>query len=255
MAHLTTFNLQWEAPEGTAFPTLEEVAVFITSLTDPDYSGTDEHQAALKRTKRMLAGSEDTRWDHALEHMTVLSIAWPDVLFTLEGHDPDDGRWKTFYLAGRSETIEAMVVFPEFDPQSLRSPATSDDLSMEYQIAALKNAIRLASYERHAHEEAAITVFRSLYGHAPEHLRLQYTGQGHITITAGRHPSSNVAVIIDPQQGAKIITNLHGKSPTTRDSLTKLVPTDTGLLHALTAIRTTNVNQNAGARPRKQSSS
>ena len=238
MAHMSTFNLVWESPNGSPNPSMDDVAGFITCLSSPSGPGPVQHEEDLKRTKRMLEGGEDANWEDALEHMTMLSLAWPDVLFTLDGRDQDDNQWKTFYFAGRSETIEAMVVFPDFDPQSLRMGSVPRSSSMEDQVEQLKSDVTQAGHERQAKSDTAISLFRSLYGHAPDHLKLLYTGQGHITIIAGKQPRPNAAVIIDPHRGAKIITWLHDRHPTTRQTPAHLIPSDTELLSALKVIRT-----------------
>ena len=55
-------------------------------------------------------------WHDCQENMLRLSIMYPEVMFELcgEGSDGDD-MWRTRYKNGKSNTVRAEIVFPEFE--------------------------------------------------------------------------------------------------------------------------------------------
>lgn len=56
-----------------------------------------------------------TWYDHD-DDMLALSLAYPDILFTLEGNGEDNGDlWITYYKNGKMQECAAEVVYPPYD--------------------------------------------------------------------------------------------------------------------------------------------
>jgi hypothetical protein len=59
-------------------------------------------------------------YDHDRD-MKTLSLAYPDILFTLEGKgDESDDLWISYYQNGKSQHCQAEIVYPEYDARMMR---------------------------------------------------------------------------------------------------------------------------------------
>lgn len=61
---------------------------------------------------------DECRWYEEDDDMKNLSLAFPTLLFEVEGRGEDGDVWCTRYLNGKAARVRA--VFPPFDPRNLR---------------------------------------------------------------------------------------------------------------------------------------
>jgi len=67
-------------------------------------------------------GAISATWYDHRKDMIELSVAFPDVLFTLWGHgDEPDDLWQEYYLNGKCQVARAEIIYPAFDESQLRS--------------------------------------------------------------------------------------------------------------------------------------
>ena len=237
MAYNTTFSLEWQEDQ----PTEDQVLDQLTVLRDQVYPGTADYDQSFRITKQIVVNQEEDSWYEHHEHMTVLSLRWPNVLFTLKGSGEDrEDVWKSFYLAGKSDFIKAQIVFPVFDPSTLRSPSPPPSESLSDQTVHLRNQIKAADPDPYPMEDQAVRILRSLYGHAPDDLSIQYAGCSNITITAGKHPGPNLTIIISNYSQILSYVNSDSRDVATRHPSPGAVTTDTSITKCLELIRSAN---------------
>lgn len=57
----------------------------------------------------------EAKWYDHDEQLTKMSIIFPDVLIEVHGEGEENGDvWKSRYLNGKSETVRAEMIFPDF---------------------------------------------------------------------------------------------------------------------------------------------
>ena len=234
MAYMTTYNLEWDLDP----PTQQQVFEQITVLKDHIHPDSPQFQLAFDVTKEILAYGEEDPWYDCHLHMTIVSLTWPQTTFTLSGKGDDrEDNWKAFYLAGKSHIVKAETVFPHFNPSDLRSrrpdPATTLEEKLEHLHRDIAGAVPPTSIET----DAAVDLLRSLYGHCPDHLTIQYTGQDNITIAAGHHPTPNFTIILSPNGTAHTFINTDGKTTSRHHPNPTVIPSHPNLIRCLQAIR------------------
>jgi hypothetical protein len=64
---------------------------------------------------------DSCKWYEHEEDMRKLSALFPDVLFTLSGEGEESGDiWKMYVKGGKSHSVSAEIVLPEFDETKLK---------------------------------------------------------------------------------------------------------------------------------------
>ena len=234
MAYMTTYNLDWEGEP----PTQQQVFEQITVLKDKIHPDSPQFHLAFDVTKEILAYGEEDPWYDCHFHMTVVSMTWPETTFTLHGKGDDrEDNWKAFYLAGKSHIVKAETVFPPFNHSDLLTHRPNPATTLQQKIEHLRRDIAAAVPPTSVETGEAIELLRSLYGHCPDHLTIEYTGQDNITISAGHHPTPHVTIILAPNGTTHTFINTDGKTISTYHPNTTLIPVHPNLIHCLQAIR------------------
>ena len=195
MSYLTIYNLDWDQP----VPSRNELETLITNLREPPETSHNSPETNLQSTRMVLSGQEEDSWYQYSQHMTIVSLTWPQTLFTLSGAgETRDDYWKTHYQAGRSHTLMAEMIFPAYDPSELASsPVLSGQhTSMEEQFQALDQDFSTQLPKEEAKLEEAKRIFRSIYGHAPPGTVIRHTGEDYIAIVAGHYPGGHMTMFI-----------------------------------------------------------
>ena len=168
----------------------------------------------MKTTAQIVTGEQEDPWYEHHEHLTVLSMDWPQVLFTLTGRGEDrEEYWKTYYMGGRSKTIRAEFVFPDFDLTNLEKPdnnAPGKHQDLQQKLDALDTQLETEKPEFIPNTKEAKRIFRSIYGHAPEQLDISHVGRGHIAITAGHRPGPSLTLILSDAGSAVCVKTVNG---------------------------------------------
>ena len=61
-------------------------------------------------------------WHDHRKDMARFSIVFPNTLFTLWGHEQEvDEQWKEYYFGGKCQVALAIIIYPEFDKEQLKS--------------------------------------------------------------------------------------------------------------------------------------
>lgn len=210
MSYMTTFNLEWDQSQH---PSQEDLFNYISTLRHQVHQGDDKYQDSLDITTQMLLYGCEDPWYDCHEHMTLASIKWPHATFTLnaQGEEHDD-TWRAFYHNGRSALVTAKKVYPDFNPASLNTPHPSPQSTLQQKLDTLHQQVQTANSPSPPRTQKATDLFRSLYGHAPNHLSIEYTGLGNIAITAGDSSYTNLAIFVKSQDNTLLITTLHGRT-------------------------------------------
>lgn len=100
-------------PESLSFDTHRAIEAFIEESTEVDgWSDLND----VWRGK----GNTLTWYDHQKD-MGRLSVAFPDVLFTLWGCGQEtDDQWKEYYLDGKCQLARTTITYPDFDKGKLK---------------------------------------------------------------------------------------------------------------------------------------
>ena len=235
MAYPTTFNLDWEDPE----PTIGQITDKLTAISDNHLPGDTEYPWSFQHWKATISGEEEHSWYDFHEHMTIISSTWPAVLFTLNGRGDDrDDNWKAFYLNGKSAFIQAVLVYPEFNPDTLRQPDQAPETPpvLEEQIQAIEKEASASATIKPDTLATAKDAFRTMYGHAPRDYRIGAAGPEHIAITAKAKEGSNIHIIFGPLNTAISVSTINGIPKTTRHTRRSQFP-EPELLEQLDEIR------------------
>ena len=171
----------------------------------------------MKTTAQIVTGEQEDPWYEHHEHLTVLSMDWPQVLFTLTGRGEDrEEYWKTYYMGGRSKTIRAEFVFPDFDLTTLEKPdnnAPSKDQDLQQKLDALDTQLEprkspssfRTPRKPNASSEASTAT-------PPSSLDISHVGRGHIAITAGHRPGPSLTLILSEAGSAVCVKTVNGET-------------------------------------------
>ena len=108
MGYLTNYKVY-----ATGFKDPEEVEFFEFKLKKESEYGFD---AARGRGVLEYAGSlSEAKWYNYDENLVKLTKAFPHITVDVEGKgEDDDDHWKARYRNGESETVRAVIMFPDF---------------------------------------------------------------------------------------------------------------------------------------------
>lgn len=94
-------------------PTLEELKMLVQ--IQPDYF------PDIRFAEELWNGDMDEmKWYDYEQDMLQLSREFPDVLYVLHAEGEDGERWRTYFKGGKSQTVEAKIIFDEFDESKLK---------------------------------------------------------------------------------------------------------------------------------------
>lgn len=113
MGYLTDYTMipNKYNPESLSEGEYLAIEVFIKSTKDEGWSYLDDVWRG--------EGYGFTWYDHDAE-MGKLSIAFPDILFTLWGYGQEaDDLWKKYYLNGKSQLARAIITYPNCELASM----------------------------------------------------------------------------------------------------------------------------------------
>lgn len=101
MGYQTDFELTFDAPglEEVIYAKLKDISGYIFN---------DSYIYSAK-------------WYDHDKDMLTLSLAYPDILFTLEGKgEESDDIWISYYQNGKTQYHQAKIVYPEYDPLMMK---------------------------------------------------------------------------------------------------------------------------------------
>jgi len=68
-----------------------------------------------------IGEGSDLTWYKHQEDMIELSVAFPNVLFTLWGSGQEsDDLWKEYYFGGKCQAVKGEIIYPTFDESQLK---------------------------------------------------------------------------------------------------------------------------------------
>lgn len=135
MGYYTTYRLSVVEPNDSA--TLDKVGAFIKKHQKKFYPLIGDHG---------YYKTESVKWYDHEKDMAWLSVAFPEILFKLEGEGEENGDlWHKYFKAGKIQVCKARIVFDDYDPQKAKrgnfkiDPITDEDFIVEVPTVKLRN--------------------------------------------------------------------------------------------------------------------
>jgi len=110
MGYYTIYTLKWKADKQTSTlirKYIDEAQNDLEQFYGLDYDG--------------RSPGEPSKWYDHDEDMKGLSLAFPEIVFTLHGEGEEVGDlWNKYYLNGKVHVAEAQITYPPFNPDELK---------------------------------------------------------------------------------------------------------------------------------------
>jgi hypothetical protein len=83
----------------------------------------NESEAMKEAFDEFLCAENWVLWEDREQEMCAFSLKYPGTLFQMLCEDDEGNTWKEYYMDGKVQTANGVIVYPDFDYDALQEPA------------------------------------------------------------------------------------------------------------------------------------